>query len=105
MNLACTFEYVDDAVRVALHDEVDLSKPITGAIITNGSKGTLMTWVPDPDEPGRADCGHAEQFDLLENVEIHENPDDTYRIVADSMRAEGAFGPGNSLITLKVVPR
>jgi hypothetical protein len=105
MNLACTFEYLDDAANLGLAEDADLPGPVAGAIITNGGKGTLMTWVPDPDRPDRADCGHADQFDLLENIEIHENTDGTFRIVADSMRAEGAFGPGNSLVTLKVTPR
>lgn len=95
MNIACTVEYTDTA---------DVLGSVTGALILTESKpakGTIMEWTVTDSAPS----GTPQQFDLLENAEVHENTDGTYRIVADSMRAEGSFGVGNSKVTLRVVPR
>lgn len=95
MNLACTVEYLDDA---------DIFGTVDGVIMLTESKpakGTVLAWLISDSRPD----GGPEEIDLLENAEITEQTDGTIRIHADSKRAEEQWGPGNSKVNLRVVPR
>lgn len=95
MQLACTIEYLDTA---------DPLGTVEGVLILSESqpaKGTIYVWLVSDDAPD----GKPEQYDLIENAITDGETDGTFMIRADSMRAEGSFGEGNSKVALRVTPK
>jgi hypothetical protein len=95
MQLACTIEYLDEA---------DVFGTVDGALLLTDSKpakGTIYAMIATEISPD----GKPEPIDQLANAEVTEKPDGTFQINADSMRAEGTFGEGQSKVRLKVTPR